>query len=145
MALIGGIIANYMTTGNTISLGSIIGLIAVFGITVRTTIAAINRYRDLQKIEDESFSLSLIEKGMKERLLPIIASMITIAMAFLPVVILGKIAGLEIGFSIATVVLGGIVSSILYVLIGVPAIYALFGKDHEADLDINSDVAVFED
>jgi CzcA family heavy metal efflux pump len=145
MALVGGILSNYLVFGNTLSLGSLIGFVTVFGFTMRSTITLIHRYRHLEKNEDETFSLALIEKGTRERFLPIIISTITILLAFIPMVIFGQIAGLEIAFSIAVIVLGGILTSALYTLIAVPVVYTLFGNDHEPDLELSADVPVFEE
>jgi hypothetical protein len=50
--------------------------------------------------------------------------------------LLGSIAGLEIAHPIALVLLGGLVTSTLYTLVGVPALYLLFGEKREAELDL---------
>jgi len=144
MALIGGVITNYFVFGNFLSLGASIGFVAIFAITIRTTIILVRRYRHIEMNEGESFGTVLVEKGIRERFQPIIISTITFILAFLPAVFFGKVAGLEMVYSIAVVVLGGIITSTLYVLVSVPVIYLLFGADHEPDLELGANVPDFE-
>ena len=144
MALIGGVIANYLVFGNSLSLGALIGFVTVFGITIRTSVTLIRRFRHLEINEGETFSLALIEKGIRERFLPIVISTTTILLAFIPFVIFGKIAGLEIAHSIGVIVLGGVITSSLYTLISIPVVYILFGVDHEQDLELGMNVPDFE-
>ena len=145
MALIGGIAANYIVFGNSLSLGALIGFIAVIGITVRSTIILVKHYRHLEKVEGETFGPALIQMGTRTRLIPVIITNVTVLLAFIPLVVFGKVPGLEIIHSIAVVVLGGIITSALYSLIAVPAVYSLFGADHEPDIDLNTIVPEFEE
>jgi Cu/Ag efflux pump CusA len=145
MSLLGGILSNYLIFGNILSLGSMIGFVTVFGITLRSTITLIRRYRHLEKYEGEPFGAALIEKGTRERFLPVIITTITVFLAFIPLAILGNIAGLEIVHSTAVIVLGGLITSALYTLISVPVIYTLFGADKETELDLSSHVPVVEE
>ena len=145
MALIGGIAANYIVFGNSLSLGALIGFITVIGITVRSTIILVKHYRHLEKVEGETFGPALIQMGTRTRLIPVIITNVTVLLAFIPLVVFGKVPGLEIIHPIAVVVLGGIITSALYSLIAVPAVYSLFGADHEPDIDLNTIVPEFEE
>ena len=102
-------------------------------------------YRHLEKVEGETFGPALIQMGTRTRLIPVIITNVTVLLAFIPLVVFGKVPGLEIIHSIAVVVLGGIITSALYTLIAVPAIYSLFGADHESDIDLNTIVPEFEE
>ena len=144
MALIGGVIANYLVFGSTLTMGAVIGFVTVFGITIRTSVTLIRRYRHLEINEGETFSPALIEKGTHERFVPIVISTITILLTFIPLVIFGKIAGLEVVHSIGVIVLGGVITSSLYTLISIPVVYMLFGTDHESDLELGMIVSDFE-
>ena len=66
-------------------------------------------------------------------------------MVFLPVVFAGNIAGLEIAQPLAGVVLGGLITSTLFSLAGVPALYLLFGAKREADLGLHVTVVSEEE
>jgi len=61
---------------------------------------------------------------------------ISAALVFLPSALFGNIAGLEIVHPLAIVVLGGLVTTTLLSLVGVPAMYLLFGGAAEQDLEL---------
>jgi cobalt-zinc-cadmium resistance protein CzcA len=61
---------------------------------------------------------------------------VTTALFFLPFVLLGNVAGLEFAAPMAAVVLGGLVTSTLYSVMAVPALYALFGAAREPELGL---------
>lgn len=135
MALVGGIAFNYLAYGSLLSLGSIIGFVTVFGITVRNCITLIRRFRNLEKDNGEAFGPALVERGTRERFIPVVMTAVTVFLAFLPMALFGNIAGLEIVNSMAVVILGGLITSTLYTLLAAPAIYLLFGASHEEELD----------
>jgi Cu/Ag efflux pump CusA len=66
-------------------------------------------------------------RGVRERFSSIVATAITVGLFFLPFVVLGDIAGLEIVHPMAVAILGGIVASTLFTLGAVPALYLRFG------------------
>ncbi len=63
------------------------------------------------------------------------------ALALLPFALFGNIAGLEIAHPMAIVVLGGLVTTTLFSLVGVPAMYAVWGADSEPDLELADEMA----
>lgn len=134
-ALVGGVLAAFLTAGGLLSLGSIVGFVAVLGIAVRNGMTLVSRYRDLEQHEGETFGAELVRRGTQERSAPILMSAVTTALAFLPLAFFGNIAGLEIVYPIAVVVLGGLVTATLFALVGVPATYALFGAAREPELE----------
>jgi Cu/Ag efflux pump CusA len=135
MALVGGVVAAFLTGGGLLSLGAIVGFIAVLGIVVRNSITLINRYRNLER-EGETFGTELVQRATKERSAPILMTGVTTVLVFLPLALFGNIAGLEIVHPTAIVVLGGLVTATIYTLAGVPAMYVLFGAAREAELDL---------
>ncbi len=135
MALVGGVLAVFVTSGGLLSLGSIAGFIAVWGIVVRNSITLISRYRTLER-EGEKFGAELVQRATRERSAPILMTAVTTALAFLPLGFFGNIAGLEIVHPTAVVVLGSLVTATIYSLAGVPALYVLFGAAREAELDL---------
>jgi Cu/Ag efflux pump CusA len=135
MALSGGVLAACANGGGILSLGSLIGFLAVFGIAVRNNITLVSRYRHLEQ-EGEEFGAELIQRGARERAAPILASASATALAFLPLALSGNIAGLEIVHPMAIVVLGGLITTTLFSLVVAPATYLLFGADFEPELEL---------
>jgi Cu/Ag efflux pump CusA len=140
-ALAGGVLAEFLN-GGVLSLGSIIGLLAVLGITVRNSILMVSRYRYLEREEGVTAGADLVERGTSERCEPIFMGAVTTALALLPLVMFGNIAGLEIVRPMAIVVLGGLVTTTWFALAGVPAIYLLFGGKLEPDFELELREAV---
>jgi CzcA family heavy metal efflux pump len=136
MALVGGVLVVFLAGGGLLSFGSFIGFIAVLGIAVRNCITLVSRYRRLEHQEGEAFSTELVQRVTYEQSASILMTALTTALVFLPLALLGSIAGLEIAHPIALVLLGGLVTSTLYTLVGVPALYLLFGEKREAELDL---------
>jgi Cu/Ag efflux pump CusA len=113
--------------GSTVSLGSFAGFLTVLGIAVRHAVLTISRYRDLRKRAGMSFGPELAAQGIRERATPILVSTIVTGAAVLPFAIFGARPGFEILGPMALVILGGLVTSTLYSLCVVPALYAWFG------------------
>jgi CzcA family heavy metal efflux pump len=132
-ALIGGVIVTFFT-GGVLSLGSLIGFITVLGIAVRNCIMLISHYRHLELKEDMPFGSALVIRGAKERLLPILMTAMTTALALTPIIIGGTRPGQEIEYPLALVILGGLVSSTLLNLLVMPVIYWKFGETKRSDM-----------
>jgi Cu/Ag efflux pump CusA len=144
MALAGGALAAWLTTGGSVSFGMIVAFFAIFGIAVRNTMTLVSRYRYLEN-EGEEFGAELVERATQERSGPILLTAIATTLVFLPVALAGNIAGLEIAQPLAVVVLGGLVTSTIFSLAGVPALYLLFGAKREPDLDLRIKVVSDEE
>jgi Cu/Ag efflux pump CusA len=123
-----GCVLGALLDGGVFSLGSLMGLLGVFAIAVRHGILQIRRYQLLEKREGEPFGPELVMRGTRERFAPIVTTIVTTAAAMLPLVVLGDIAGLEIVHPIAVVILGGLVTTTLFTLHVVPALYLRFGR-----------------
>jgi Cu/Ag efflux pump CusA len=130
MALTGGVLAAFIG-GGILSLGSLVGFLAVLAIAARNGIAMISHFHQLERHEGETLGLELVLRGARERLGPILMTALTTALALLPLVVAGNIAGNEIVHGIAVVVLGGLVTSTLLNLFIVPALYLRFGSSPE--------------
>ncbi len=126
-ALVGGVLAVYLTDG-VISLGSLVGFLTVFGIAARNGIMLINHYQHLEQVEGETFGSNLVIKGAQERVAPILMTALTTGLALVPLVVAGNIAGHEIEYPLAVVVLGGLVTSTFLNLFIAPSLYLRFGK-----------------
>ena len=115
-------------TGDTLSLGSYVGFLAVFGIAARNGILLINHCQHLERHEGEPFGPALVLRGAQERLSPIMMTALATALALVPLLIAGTIPGHEIEHPMALVIVGGLVTSTLVNLLIVPSLYLQFGK-----------------
>ena len=122
MALVGGVLMVYLT-GGTLSLGSYVGFLAVFGIAARNGILLINHCQHLEHYEREQFGPALVLRGAKERLSPIMMTALATALALVPLAVAGTIPGHEIEHPMALVILGGLATSTFVNLFVVPSLY----------------------
>ncbi len=127
-ALIGGVFAVWFFGKGILSLGSLVGFVTVLGIAARNGILLVSHYRHLQTEEAQPFGLDLILRGSEERLIPIIMTAATAALALLPLVLKGDVPGNEIERPMALVILGGLATSTALNLFLLPALYVRFGK-----------------
>ena len=130
VALVGGLLAAYMTN-STLSIGSLVGFFTVLGITARNGIMLISHFQHLEQHEHVPFGPGLVIQGAKERLVPILMTMLATGLALVPLIISGDIAGQEIEYPMATVILGGLITSTLANLLIVPPLYLRFAKGRE--------------
>lgn len=126
-ALIGGVMAAWLG-GGVLSLGSLVGFVTVLGIAARNGILLVSHYRHLQIEEAQPFGLDLILRGSEERLIPILMTAATAALALLPLVLKGDVPGNEIERPMALVILGGLATSTVLNLFLLPALYARFAR-----------------
>ncbi len=136
LALAGCVLAAFAIGGN-LSIGSLAGILAVMGLTVRQGIALILRYQDLRKAGVE-FGSALTARGAQDRAPSVISTLLVAAAAVLPFALSGSLPGHEILGPMAWVILGGLVSSSIYTLSVLPALYARLGAAavaHDDDLE----------
>jgi Cu/Ag efflux pump CusA len=133
VALAGGVVGALLE-GGAISLGSLMGFLGILAIAVRQGVMLIKHYQYLEDNEGEAFGPALVERGTRERFAPILVTAFTTAAAMVALLALGNIAGLEIVHPIAAVILGGLVTSTVFTLHVVPALYQRFGASREPDL-----------
>lgn len=120
LALIGGIVATYVSSG-VMSIPAIIGLITLFGIATRNGILLVSRY---QHLRTEGMGLDeAVIAGSSDRLTPILMTAFTSALALIPMIIAGDKSGNEIQSPMAVVVLGGLLSSTFLNVYVIPIVY----------------------
>lgn len=127
LALLGGVLAVAATGGN-VSLGSLVGFIAVLGIVMRNGIMLITHYHHLMWEEGEHFGADLIRRGAMERLTPILMTAGTAGLGLLPLALSAGQPGRELEQPMAVVILGGLVTATLLNMVVIPALYLRFGK-----------------
>jgi len=135
-ALAGGVLASFLGSGSPLSMGLLAGTLTVLGITLRNATMLISHMQHLEDREGEAFGLELILRGAQERLAPILMTTLATGLALLPFVIFGDVPGHEIVRPISITVLGGLVTSTLFNLFIVPALYLRFGVSREPDLGL---------
>ena len=126
LALIGGVFAIRLSSG-VLSIPAIIGFISLFGIATRNGILLVSNYLRLQQN-----GLSVAETvrfGSADRLNAILMTAITGALALIPMVVNGDMPGNEIQSPLATVIIGGLVTSTILNSYVIPIVYSmLYGK-----------------
>src|SRR6267143_787553 len=124
-ALLGGVAA-VAVTGDTLSLGAMVGFVALFGMAARNTILLISHYDHLVAREGQLWGLATAARGAAERLTPVLLTASLTALALLPVAIQLRQPGHEIEGPMAVVILGGLVSSTLVTLVLIPRLAGLW-------------------
>ncbi len=120
LALIGGVIATYISSG-VVSIPAIIGLITLFGIATRNGILLVSRY---QHLRSEGVGVDeAVRVGSSDRLTPILMTAFTSALALVPMILSGDKSGNEIQSPMAVVVLGGLLTSTLLNIYVIPIVY----------------------
>lgn len=142
LALIGGVLAVFISESPNafsnfagllgvgayqapvLSIASLVGFITLFGIAVRNGILLVNHYRYLVEEEGRSVHEAIVQ-GSMERLVPILMTALTAALALLPIVLEGDEPGNEILAPLSVVIFGGLLTSTFLNLVLVPAGYAV--------------------
>ncbi|WP_253271580.1 efflux RND transporter permease subunit [Flavihumibacter sp. ZG627] len=127
LALIGSVIA-VILTGGVFSIATMVGFITLTGIASRNGIMMISHYIHLVQHEGEVFGDKMIIRGSLERLVPVLMTALVAAFALIPLTMDATAPGKEILYPVATVILGGLVSSTLLDMIVTPVVFKLFGK-----------------
>jgi len=125
-ALMGGIIT-VIITGATLSVGSIVGFITLFGITVRNSIMLVSHYRYLVEVEGRLWNKETLILGAQERLPSILMTALVTALAMLPIAFNSDNPGREIMGPMAAIIIGGLTSSTLLNLCLLPCILLKYG------------------
>ncbi len=121
--LIGGVAATALT-GGTLTLGAMVGFVALFGMAARNTILLVSHYDHLVQVEAQPWNLDTASRGAEERLTPVLLTASLTGLALLPVAWQLHQPGHEIEGPMAVVILGGLVSSTLVSLLLIPPLAA---------------------
>jgi len=131
-ALIGGVLA-VMLTGGWISLGSLVGFVTLFGITLRNSIMMASHFQHLVDEENCVWGLETCIRGASERLPSILMTALVTALGLLPLAVGSGEPGREIEGPMATIIVGGLVTSTILNLLILPTIMLHFGKFERSD------------
>jgi CzcA family heavy metal efflux pump len=126
-AFVGGVLAA-LVAGGWLSLGSMVGFVTLFGITMRNSIMMVSHFEHLVSIEGMSWGPAAALRGASERLVPILMTAIVTAAGLLPLAIGSGAPGREIEGPMAIIILGGLVTSTALNLLVLPTLALRYGN-----------------
>ena len=126
LALVGGVVGIFVA-GGVVSVASLVGFIALFGIATRNGVMLVTHIRHL--VEDERMSdfRAAVRRGSLERLVPILMTALSAGLALVPLALAGGKPGSELETPMAVVMLWGLLSSTALNMLVVPSLYWRFG------------------
>ncbi|MFO0802826.1 MAG: efflux RND transporter permease subunit [Gemmataceae bacterium] len=125
-ALVGGVMAVY-AKGGVLDVGSMIGFVTLFGITMRNGIMMVSHWQHLREHEGVAWGADLIVRGARERLAPVLMTALVTGLGLLPIALGSGEAGREIEGPMAMVILGGLFTSTVLNLLVLPILFRRFG------------------
>ncbi|MCA9121483.1 MAG: efflux RND transporter permease subunit [Planctomycetales bacterium] len=126
MAFIGSIAALYLTD-QTLTVAAKIGFISLCGIASRNGILLINHYLHLVRFEGQDWTPEMIVRAGQERLAPVLMTALTSGIGLVPLALAAGEPGKEILYPVATVIIGGLISSTLLEFLVRPALFWKYG------------------
>lgn len=136
LALIGGVLILKFTSGE-INIPAIIGFISLFGIATRNGMLLISHYSTL-RAEGMSLHKAVIQ-GSLDRLNPILMTALSSALALVPLAVNGDLPGNEIQSPMATVILGGLLTSTFLNGFIIPIVYIMMNRNSEKSKPANNE------
>lgn len=149
MAFIGSVAALYVTK-QTLTVASMVGFISLCGIASRNGILLINHYLHLVKYEGEGWTKQMIIRAGKDRLAPVLMTALTSGIGLVPLAMAAGEPGKEILYPVATVIIGGLITSTLLEFLVRPALFWTMGtraakrvvESHESDVELIEEAEV---
>jgi Cu/Ag efflux pump CusA len=127
LATLAGGVVGVLAGGGTLFLGSLAGLLTVLAIAARHGVLLLSRIQSMEReAHSDATRSKIVAQAVHERYGPVLASTTAIIAAFLPVIALGSVAGLEILHPAALVIVAGVLVSALVTLFLVPSLYLSF-------------------
>ncbi len=133
-ALVGGVLAIFLAGyfggegRGSLSLGTLVGFVTLFGITMRNSIMMISHFEHLVREEGMTWGLDAASRGATERLAPILMTALVTGLGLLPLALGSGSAGREIEGPMAIVILGGLITSTLLNLLVLPTLALRYGR-----------------
>ncbi len=123
-ALIGGVFSIYLS-GQYLSVPASVGFVVLFGVAVLNGLVLVSR---ISQLREEGLALpEAVRKGSLDRLRPVLMTASIAIFSLLPMLLAGGM-GSEIQKPLATVVVGGLITSTLLTLLIIPSVYSWFEK-----------------
>jgi cobalt-zinc-cadmium resistance protein CzcA len=124
MTLAGGIVALYLA-GQTLNVSSVIGFIALFGISLQNGVLLVGKINDLRRKGAELHEA--VVQGAANRFRPILMTELILILGVVPLAA-GQSSGSEIHRPLAVVYIGGFVVAIFFEQIVLPILYEMFAR-----------------
>jgi Cu/Ag efflux pump CusA len=131
LALIGGVAGLY-ASGGVLSVATLVGFIALFGIATRNGVMMVSHIHHLREREGVSDARESVVRAARERLVPILMTALAAGLAVVPLALSSGQPGSEIQAPMAIVILFGLASSTLLNMIVVPSLYWRFGENRHS-------------
>jgi CzcA family heavy metal efflux pump len=126
-AFIGAVIY-VVASDQVVSIATLVGLIAVLGVATRNAILLVDHYLHLMREDGHQFSKEMIILAGQERAIPILMTALTSGIGLIPLALAPGQPGREILYPVATVIIGGLVSSTLLDFLVTPGLFWIFGR-----------------
>ncbi len=123
-----GAVTFILLTGQTLSIATLVGLVALGGIASRNGILLIDHYLHLMKEEGMPFGDDMIVQAGRERIVPVLMTALTSGIALIPIVLAPGQPGRELLYPVGTAIVGGLISSTLLDVLLTPGVFKLFGR-----------------
>lgn len=140
-AFVGGVLAVALT-GGLLSLGSIVGFVTLFGITLRNSILMISHYEHLVLVEGRAWEAETAIQGAADRLVPILMTSLVTGLGLLPLALGAGEPGREIEGPMAIVILGGLMTSMGLNLLVLPTLALRYARFDLEQSDAQREKAV---
>ena len=127
LAMVGGIAALWLF-GQPLSIASMVGFVALAGISIRNGILKVSHYLNLMLAEGEAFNEKMVIRGSLERLSPVMMTALVTAFALLPLLFEASQPGTEILHPVAVVIFFGLISSTLLDTFLTPIFFLRYGE-----------------
>jgi Cu/Ag efflux pump CusA len=132
-AMVGGVMAVWLSSvlspgQSSLTIGSLVGFVTLFGITTRNSIMMISHFEHLVDVEGMSWGPEAVMRGASERLMPILMTATVTALGLLPLALGTGEAGREIEGPMAIVILGGLATSTALNLLVLPTLALRYGR-----------------
>ena len=145
MAFIGSVAALYVTQ-QTLTVAAMIGFISLCGIATRNGILLINHYLHLVQHEGEDWTPAMILRAGRERVAPVLMTAATAGIGLAPLAMAAGEPGKEILYPVATVIIGGLITSTVLEFFVRPAMFWLFGiRSAQRVIELGREEVVLEE
>jgi CzcA family heavy metal efflux pump len=132
VAVAGGVLTA-LAFDRSLSFGSYLGLVAVFGLAVRSGLLLVDRFRRIERADGEDLQAEALVRAARDRMPATLLTALAVGMVMLALAIFGGNPGYELLRPLAVVVLGGLVTSTLLTLFVLPAFYLRFCASPERE------------
>ena len=129
-----GAVVYVVLSGQVVSIATLVGMIALLGVSTRNAILLVDHYLHLMREEGEEFSLAMIIRAGQERAVPILMTALTSGIGLVPLALAPGQPGREILYPVATVIIGGLISSTLLDFLVTPGLFWRFGRSESERL-----------